>query len=627
MGFVVRLIVLLGLCFPTFSSAINTFKLAAGWNLVGNSSAVPIDVATSFGDPKKITSVWKWNRREGKWAFYTPSMNASQLLTHTQINGYDILSSIDSKEGFWVNAVAPVVVAGPVANGTNLSDTDIPIGWNLVSSADNQTPSKLNASLASNLNASGKAITTIWAWEKTSSQWRFFAPAMESQGGTVLSDFVGEKGYLQFSSVLSVNDGYWVNVGNIAPVANAGTAQSVVVGTMVTLDASTSSVRAGGTLTYAWTLTDKPVGSAAVLAALNTAKPTFVADVAGSYVASVIVNDGTTSSSAAAVTVTASVANAAPVANAGVAQSVMAGSVVTLDGRASSDANSDPLTYVWTFASKPSGSAATLISATTAKPSFVPDVAGSYVLSLTVNDGKVNSAAVTVAVTAAIANAAPVAKAGAALRFVVGSVVTLDGTASTDANGDALNYSWSLTSKPTDSNALLSSLTLVKPTFVGDMIGTYVVTLVVNDGKLSSAPATNTITVVPRINGALGISTNSTFDFCGISGQFTTGSPDGNGTWTINNCAVYGTAGSPLFARIQNNGSTSLTLTKIKILSGIFFREWSISPTSQTISSGSTVDFALPMWLGMEVTNAVATFSLSGESDFVVQLKGSMTLP
>ncbi|PIY23372.1 MAG: hypothetical protein COZ10_09450, partial [Comamonadaceae bacterium CG_4_10_14_3_um_filter_60_75] len=68
----------------------------------------------------------------------------------------------------------------------------------------------------------------------------------------------------------------------------------------------------------------------------TTAKPTFVADVAGSYVASLIVNDGTTASSAAAVTVTASVANAAPVANAGIAQNVVAGSVVTLDGSASS---------------------------------------------------------------------------------------------------------------------------------------------------------------------------------------------------------------------------------------------------------------------------------------------------
>lgn len=184
------------------------------------------------------------------------------------------------------------------------------------------------------------------------------------------------------------------------PVANAGAAQSVVAGATITLDASTSSAAAGKTLTYAWTLASKPVGSAATLTAPTTAKPTFVADVAGAYVASVIVNDGTTASSAAAVTVTASVANAAPVANAGLAQNVVAGSLVTLDGSASSDANGDTLTYAWTLTSKPAGSTAALSSATSAKPTLTADAAGTYVATLTVNDGKVNSAATTVIVTA-----------------------------------------------------------------------------------------------------------------------------------------------------------------------------------------------------------------------------------
>ena len=105
-------------------------------------------------------------------------------------------------------------------------------------------------------------------------------------------------------------------------------------------------------------------------------------------------------SSAAAVSITASTANAAPVSNAGVAQSVVAGSVVTLDASASSDANADRLTNAWTLTSKPAGSTAALSSATSVKPTFTADVAGNYVASLTVNDGKVNSAQATVTVTA-----------------------------------------------------------------------------------------------------------------------------------------------------------------------------------------------------------------------------------
>ncbi|MDZ7653993.1 MAG: PKD domain-containing protein [Burkholderiaceae bacterium] len=88
-------------------------------------------------------------------------------------------------------------------------------------------------------------------------------------------------------------------------------------------------------------------------------------------------------------------ANVAPVANAGAAQTVVAGSTVTLDGSASSDANSDPLTFAWALTSKPASSAATLSGATIARTTFVADLAGTYIATLVVNDGKVNSAPAT----------------------------------------------------------------------------------------------------------------------------------------------------------------------------------------------------------------------------------------
>ena len=59
--------------------------------------------------------------------------------------------------------------------------------------------------------------------------------------------------------------------------------------------------------------------------------------------------------------------NVAPVANVGVAQNVVTGTLVTLNGSASSDANGDPLTYSWTLTSKPIGSTATLTGATTVR--------------------------------------------------------------------------------------------------------------------------------------------------------------------------------------------------------------------------------------------------------------------
>jgi hypothetical protein len=90
------------------------------------------------------------------------------------------------------------------------------------------------------------------------------------------------------------------------------------------------------------------------------------------------------------------------VANAGSNQFVVAGSssIVTLDGSASSDADSDPLTYMWAFTAKPAGSTATLSNANAVGPTFTADKEGTYTLSLVANDGQVNSSPATVTVKA-----------------------------------------------------------------------------------------------------------------------------------------------------------------------------------------------------------------------------------
>ena len=96
--------------------------------------------------------------------------------------------------------------------------------------------------------------------------------------------------------------------GNTAPVANAGPAQSVVQGSVVTLSGGASSDADGDTLTYSWTLSSQPAGSRAVLSSSSAMEPTYTADVAGIYVISLVVNDGTVSSAAVKVSVTTNTA-------------------------------------------------------------------------------------------------------------------------------------------------------------------------------------------------------------------------------------------------------------------------------------------------------------------------------
>ncbi|MBP1752470.1 MAG: domain containing protein [Geobacteraceae bacterium] len=83
-------------------------------------------------------------------------------------------------------------------------------------------------------------------------------------------------------------------------------------------------------------------------------------------------------------------------------------------------------------------------------------------------------------------NHEPVANAGSDVNALVGETVTLDGSLSTDSDGDQIQYTWMFFSVPQDSNATLSNPFSATPTFIVDKEGDYVVNLVVFDGLESN---------------------------------------------------------------------------------------------------------------------------------------------
>ncbi len=123
-----------------------------------------------------------------------------------------------------------------------------------------------------------------------------FASATSVSGTFTVSDSCG-----------TVSGTWAAAPGNAPPRAHAGAEQTVARGSVVSLSGSATDVN-NDRLTYRWTLVSKPAGSNASLSGANTATPTFTADLAGSYVASLVVDDGRLSSAAAAVTVTATAA-------------------------------------------------------------------------------------------------------------------------------------------------------------------------------------------------------------------------------------------------------------------------------------------------------------------------------
>jgi hypothetical protein len=279
---------------------------------------------------------------------------------------------------------------------------------------------------------------------------------------------------------------------NKSPLANAGADQTAHPGRLVTLDGSASTdPDLNYPLTYAWTL-KRPAGSAAALIGAGTATPSFTPDVMGDYVAELVVTDAEDWPSLPDA-VKISTKNTAPVAAAGDDQSlILLGSTVQLNGSTSYDTDGDAITFLWSFTSRPGGSAAALSDPTAAKPTFVADLYGKYELSLTVTDPFGANATDTVIVS--FENVKPVANAGANQAVVAPSTVLLDGTASSDANGDPLTYQWNMVSKPDGSSAVLSNSETAHPSFVADRAGQYVVSLTVSDGLLASDPSNVTIT-------------------------------------------------------------------------------------------------------------------------------------
>ena len=198
------------------ASAQTTVSLVAGWNLVGNGYSGSLDVATTFNSMQ--TTVWKWNPAVATWGFYT-SLQADSGAAYAVSKGYNFLTTINGGEGFWVHARTDFTIQLPVGSAVSSASflPSLPSGWSLISIGDNKTPSQFNAALSITSPPQGVIpinITTLWAWDGTQYRWYFYAPSLEAQGGTVLTDYIAGKGYLDFTSAnktLGTATGFWVN--------------------------------------------------------------------------------------------------------------------------------------------------------------------------------------------------------------------------------------------------------------------------------------------------------------------------------------------------------------------------------------------------------------------------------
>ena len=182
--------------------------------------------------------------------------------------------------------------------------------------------------------------------------------------------------------------------------------------------------------------------------------------------------------------------NNPPVADAGGPYSGEAGTtLIQFDGSGSMDPDDNAITFEWEF-----GDGST---ATEEMPTHTYRSAGNYEVRLVVDDGQVKSepSITSAVISAPPANIAPVANPGGPYTGAPGQMITFDGSASEDPNGDALTYSWNFGDGSSGSG--------VNPTHTYAAAGNYTVTLTVSDSQLESAPVTTTAEIaIPPANRA-----------------------------------------------------------------------------------------------------------------------------
>ncbi|MFH1525486.1 MAG: PKD domain-containing protein [Bacteroidota bacterium] len=275
----------------------------------------------------------------------------------------------------------------------------------------------------------------------------------------------------------TANDELIVTVNN-PPFADAGPDVLSANDVKIMFDASNSFDSDGEIISYYWDFGD---GSSADEKIVN-----HVYSIPGVYAVKLTVKDNTNQEYAFGSDETIVTINARPTAKVGKEIVASPNQVVKLDASASFDPDGSDLSYEWKFSDSEMIYRQKIVERNFVNP-------GIYTAELTVNDQS-NAANSTAKDKLLIKiNHQPAAKIGDDI-LTCNTVISLDGTKSTDADGDPLLYTWDLGSGKEKIKGAKIVHDFIKP-------GSYPVTLTVDDGTGVSNSSNSTYITV-KINQA-----------------------------------------------------------------------------------------------------------------------------
>ena len=429
-----------------------TYNVVASVNAPPAIIVAPIDVvctgdtvmfdASGTSDADGDTLTYSWDFGDG-----TTGDGATVSHAYSQGGNYSAVLTVDDGKG----------------TRCSVGSRRIPVSVNTIPSAiisaiDTAcTGQTLTFDASGSSDADGDSL--IYSWD--------FGDGTTGDGATV-SHAYSQGG--NYPVLLTVNDGKGTpcSVVTYNVVASVNTPPAVVVapidvvctGDTVMFDASSTSDADGDTLAYSWDFGDGGTGDGATVS--------YAYSQGGTYKAVLTVNDGKgTRCSITSRSIPVEV-NTQPSAVLSSIDTVCTGEEVAFDGSGSGDVDGDALTYTWDY-----GDGTVIQGGPNASHSY--NSGGNYVVTLKTDDNKGTACSTSTTAINVKVNTPPIADAGPNLVCCLEEESIFDGSGSSDADGDALTYTWNFGDGTTGEGA--------RVTHVYHESGTFTVTLTVNDNS------------------------------------------------------------------------------------------------------------------------------------------------